>query len=147
MSRQLWPSCAAWWDIASGHVEFCLEGDELEVGKGLRQGDPASPIMWNVVLDAALAPACIEWQRKQQGVPLSVAAIDGRGRTPRNTGDAARPLAHLAYADHDADAGPELIVHQRPGRTPARRDRVIKGWRSMALPCIGWHGVARGSRI
>lgn len=30
-----------------------LEGNGVEVGKGLRQGDPASLIMWNVILDAA----------------------------------------------------------------------------------------------
>ena len=76
-----------YWEM-SGYVALWpgAESRTFEVQRGVRQGNPLSPLLFNLVLDGALQEVSVIWQRRGYGTNVG---LDARGQR----------LTHVAFAD------------------------------------------------
>lgn len=76
-----------------------IQGRQVPIGKGCRQGAPESPSLWNIAFDDAPAETVTERQARGYGLYLPANATDAHGKRQRNMADAAARVTHLVYAD------------------------------------------------
>lgn len=57
---------------------------------GCRQGSPQSLVLWNLILDEALGPLVVEWQRKGCSVSRPSLTADPQGPAPWRCGGTRR---------------------------------------------------------
>lgn len=72
---------------------------ESAVWKGCKQGAPESPALCNILLDEAMAPVLQQSEERGVGAYVATLASDRRNRQPKNWGDKAGCVTHLAFAD------------------------------------------------
>ena len=53
-----------------GHVSVQVESKCFDIGRGTKQGDPVSPILFNSVLEFAMKPVQERWRRRKWGIQV-----------------------------------------------------------------------------
>ena len=75
-----------------------LQSREFQIQRGVRHGDPLSPLLFNLVLNGVLEEVQVVWRKRGYGTNV--------GTTMRG-----ERLTHVAFAD-DMTRRPELDIHE-----------------------------------